>query len=245
VADDKLDLDEERRAFIDAFFARRAGISHYEVLGVAAAADKKELKRAYFRLVGLVHPDRYFGKNVGSYKAKIEAIFARVSDAYETLSDPARRKEYDDAHPDLAPAAPKAKTPAPPPPPDPVAAARKREAMAALKARFLEGTRKAQTHAEAAARARAAGDLAAAVEAYGAALKLAPTDAALRAAYDETQALVRERLAGAHATQAALAERLGRWDAAVQAWRRVVEAHPDDETARARLAAAIARAAQR
>jgi hypothetical protein len=62
---------------------------------------------------------------------------------------------------------------------------------------------------EAAARARAAGDLAAALDGYRQALVYAPTDAALRASHDETKRLVDERLAASQAAKARLAGRVG------------------------------------
>eukprot|EP00747_Dinoflagellata_sp_TGD_P110526 gnl/TRDRNA2_/TRDRNA2_170983_c1_seq2.p1 gnl/TRDRNA2_/TRDRNA2_170983_c1~~gnl/TRDRNA2_/TRDRNA2_170983_c1_seq2.p1 ORF type:complete len:809 (+),score=170.28 gnl/TRDRNA2_/TRDRNA2_170983_c1_seq2:692-3118(+) len=60
---------------------------HYAVLGVSADATDKQLKKAY-RLMSLkFHPD----KEGGSTRA-----FQRVATAYETLSDPERRRRYDD-----------------------------------------------------------------------------------------------------------------------------------------------------
>src|SRR5450631_2326946 len=85
---------EERRYVLDAH-AKLSTLSHYALLQVARDAEKKEIKRAYFRLVNLVHPDRFFGKSLGSYKAKMEALLSRLSLAYETLSVAERRAAYD------------------------------------------------------------------------------------------------------------------------------------------------------
>lgn len=56
---------------------------------------------------------------------------------------------------------------------------------------------------------RAEGDLVAATEAYRTAMALAPGDAAIRAAYEETSALAADKLAHSHAPKAPLAEKLG------------------------------------
>src|SRR5262245_48267531 len=104
MGDEEVDLDAERRTYIDSMFGRLKDLTHYEALGIARTADRKEISRAYFRLVALVHPDRYFGKNLGSYKPKLLAVFARVTEANETLADPERRKAYDATLP-AAPAA--------------------------------------------------------------------------------------------------------------------------------------------
>jgi len=63
----------------------------YVVLGVAKDASPAEIKKAYRTLARKLHPD----KNSGD--AKAEARFKEVSEAYDVLSDPARRSEYDEA----------------------------------------------------------------------------------------------------------------------------------------------------
>lgn len=248
MADEDIDLDEERRRYVDDMFARLAGLTHYEALALPPSADRKEIKRAYFHLVGIVHPDRYFGKKLGSYKPKLEAVFTRVTLAYETLYDRDKRKAYDAGLPGTAgrpsavapaPAAPAAKPAAPV---DPVTAAKRKEAMAALQARFADAAGRAKSHADAAARALAAGDLPAAVAAYAQALVLAPSDPALRKAHGEASRAMAEKLVASHAAKAAIAEKLGQWPQAVEAWRRVLEARPEDASVRARLEAALAHA---
>ncbi len=57
----------------------------YEILSVAPTADKEELRAAFLRLSKKMHPDAG-----GS-----DVLFARLKDAYDVLSDPVRRAEYD------------------------------------------------------------------------------------------------------------------------------------------------------
>lgn len=63
----------------------------YVILGLEPGASPAEIKRAYRRLSRRYHP----GVNPGDRQA--QAVFARVTEAYETLSDPARRQAYDTA----------------------------------------------------------------------------------------------------------------------------------------------------
>ena len=63
----------------------------YVILGLEPGASPAEIKRAYRRLSRRYHP----GLNPGDRQA--EAVFERVTEAYETLSDPARRQAYDAA----------------------------------------------------------------------------------------------------------------------------------------------------
>lgn len=63
----------------------------YAELGVSSSASQDEIKKAHRKLARDLHPD----KNPGD-TAK-ETRFKAVSEAYSVLSDPARRKEYDEA----------------------------------------------------------------------------------------------------------------------------------------------------
>jgi len=64
---------------------------YYEALGVARDAKPDEIKSAYRKLALQWHPDRHKeGK-----RAEAEQRFKRISEAYEVLSDPEKRKRYD------------------------------------------------------------------------------------------------------------------------------------------------------
>jgi curved DNA-binding protein CbpA len=63
---------------------------------VSRNADRKAVKSAYYDLVKVLHPDRYFGKNIGTFRGKLDKCFSRLTEAHETLTDPDRRAEYDD-----------------------------------------------------------------------------------------------------------------------------------------------------
>jgi len=61
----------------------------YALLGLAPGATPADIKRAYRRLSRRYHPDI----NPGDKAA--ETFFRRISEAYETLADPERRRSYD------------------------------------------------------------------------------------------------------------------------------------------------------
>lgn len=65
-------------------------MSYYEILGVSATAGDDEIKKAYRRLALQWHPD----KNPNNVSEAAE-MFRRISEAYDVLSDPVRRRHYD------------------------------------------------------------------------------------------------------------------------------------------------------
>jgi curved DNA-binding protein CbpA len=93
--DEDVDLERDhRRRVLDAYY-RLTELDHYQVLAVARNADKKAIKRAYYELATIHHPDRFFRKRLGAFKQKMEAVFSRVTEAHDTLVDKERRAEYD------------------------------------------------------------------------------------------------------------------------------------------------------
>jgi len=63
----------------------------YKVLGVSKTAEADEIKKSYRKLARKYHPD----SNAGD--ASAEAKFKEVSEAYDVVGDPKKRKEYDEA----------------------------------------------------------------------------------------------------------------------------------------------------
>ena len=62
---------------------------YYKILGVSKGADVTEIKRAFRKLARQYHPD----VNPGNKSA--EEKFKDINEAYEVLSDPAKRRQYD------------------------------------------------------------------------------------------------------------------------------------------------------
>lgn len=62
---------------------------YYRTLGVQPGASQDELKKAYRSLAKKYHPDLHPGDHIA------EDRFKDINEAYEVLSDPDKRKEYD------------------------------------------------------------------------------------------------------------------------------------------------------
>jgi curved DNA-binding protein CbpA len=88
---------EEANARGDAeeLFARASSATHYEVLGVARSAAADEIKRVYYSLARRFHPDRFRRDTDADLQQKIDAAFAKIAQAYDTLKDSSARAAYD------------------------------------------------------------------------------------------------------------------------------------------------------
>jgi hypothetical protein len=62
---------------------------HYQVLGLRRTATASEIRRAYRRLVLRYHPDR------GPTDPDAAALFHRITEAYQVLSNADKRRQYD------------------------------------------------------------------------------------------------------------------------------------------------------
>src|ERR1700681_416561 len=66
---------------------------YYKVLGVPRTASEADIKKAFRKLARQYHPD------VAKTKKGAEEKFKEINEAYEVLSDPTKRKKYDELGP--------------------------------------------------------------------------------------------------------------------------------------------------
>jgi tetratricopeptide (TPR) repeat protein len=79
------DLDDTERRRILAI-CRLDGRDPYALLGIPRTADPRRIKRAYFTLSKEIHPDRYYGKKLGSFASRMSQAFEASSRAYARLT---------------------------------------------------------------------------------------------------------------------------------------------------------------
>ena len=69
--------------------------THYDVLKISHGAPPQEVKRAYYDLARRYHPDRFRRQGDHNLQTRIDSAFARITQAYDALSDLGQRANYD------------------------------------------------------------------------------------------------------------------------------------------------------
>ncbi len=72
-------------------------LDHYTLLNVTRQDNATQIKKAYFKLAKIYHPDVLSKHGFTDILTEAGEVFARIAEAHTTLSDPQRRKEYDEA----------------------------------------------------------------------------------------------------------------------------------------------------
>jgi Flp pilus assembly protein TadD len=87
-ADSIRQLVAERLAVLD------KGADHFKLLGVTSDATLETIRANYFALARHLHPDRLEAAGVEDAKKDAQRLFARMNEAFSTLSDPDKRHAY-------------------------------------------------------------------------------------------------------------------------------------------------------
>jgi hypothetical protein len=79
------ELSEELKARIIRLHRRLKKLGPHEMLGLEKDAGRADIKRAYYAASKELHPDRYFGKELGPFREKLGDIFARLTESFQKL----------------------------------------------------------------------------------------------------------------------------------------------------------------
>jgi hypothetical protein len=87
------DLSDETKRRIIRLHRKLRKLEPHELLGVPKDADAAAVKHAFSSASKELHPDRYYGKDLGSFKEKLAMIFARITEAMQQIERARRAKK--------------------------------------------------------------------------------------------------------------------------------------------------------
>ena len=88
-------LDESTRQQVDNLLHLSKQGDYYQLLDLPRSAEKKAIKQSYYAAIARLHPDRFFGSDLGTYKAKVEHVVSLLTRAHDTLTRKKLRASYD------------------------------------------------------------------------------------------------------------------------------------------------------
>ncbi len=92
--DEAEDIRTRRETFLKDY-AWMMGQNYFTLLGVSESDSREQVRKSYYSMVKRYHPDRFFEQDVLlDLKDKVNALFQRISDAHETLSDVTAKARY-------------------------------------------------------------------------------------------------------------------------------------------------------
>jgi curved DNA-binding protein CbpA len=87
-------LSEEFKEEITQLVGSLKQHNFYTILGVTVDATKEEIRKSYFALSKIYHPDSFYGEDLGAFQVYLETLFRSITRAHDVLTDPARRERY-------------------------------------------------------------------------------------------------------------------------------------------------------
>ena len=93
IGEQSVEVPQEVIDRIEDMYKQYKSLGYYRVLGIKEWASNDEIKKAYFRTAKEFHPDRHLYLTE-EMKDKLNSIFVYITNAYSTLIDPQKRKEY-------------------------------------------------------------------------------------------------------------------------------------------------------
>ena len=90
------DLDEETKKILLYLEQNLEKMHYYSLLNIRADTPTKVIKERYYELSRMLHPDRYFGRDIGGYAVKMNKVFRKINEAMSTLTDNHKRMAYDE-----------------------------------------------------------------------------------------------------------------------------------------------------
>ena len=89
-------VEQDPLAFAKDLHRKTAQADHYGVLGLPKDVEQGEIRKTYYSLAKLLHPDRFDRDLPQADREVVEDLFARIGEAFGVLNDQEGRKKYDE-----------------------------------------------------------------------------------------------------------------------------------------------------
>lgn len=86
--------DLRARASIERFYREIMAQDFFQIFGVDVDGDVEVVRAKYFELAARWHQDAFADRSLGGARAKVDEIFSRITEAYETIADASKREDY-------------------------------------------------------------------------------------------------------------------------------------------------------
>jgi CheY-like chemotaxis protein len=86
--------DKRARASIAKYHDEVHAQDFFQIFGLDRDTEVEKIKGIYFDLAKKWHADAYAELNIGPMREKLDAIFGRITEAYETITDKHKKEEY-------------------------------------------------------------------------------------------------------------------------------------------------------
>ncbi len=94
--EDSFDQPEEveQEQELDELAKKMQQYNYFQILNIPKDADNDKIRKAYFNLAKIYHPDRHYARASWKVKELISVIFNKITEAYETLINPEEKAKY-------------------------------------------------------------------------------------------------------------------------------------------------------
>lgn len=86
--------DRKAQLRVERYHGEIMSLDFFQIFRATSQTSEDDIKTAYFELAKRWHADAFAERNLGPHRRLLDEIFARITEAYETITDPARRSEY-------------------------------------------------------------------------------------------------------------------------------------------------------
>lgn len=93
--EEDVQLSEDKQRELHTMYYGLDAMEFYDLLSLERGCSTKDVQRAYRKISLRFHPDRFYGKKLGSYAAKLDAIFRHITNVAEYLSNDEERATYE------------------------------------------------------------------------------------------------------------------------------------------------------